>query len=313
MRMLRVTALVMLIGLVPLGIVAVVIHNKDVAAEKARVDRNLAHQVDAEQNALTDYFDRARSIDLLSAQNPAFTDFYSQPGTLAQKIHRVSATNRQVNSALLYLAHLYPTTIGEACFIDRSGPELAREVKGVPATVADLSPDESHNPFFAGTWATPVGEVYQHQPYVSPDTHEWVISNSTVLANRRGFVHFEITVESFRAQANRIARGTDQIIDVIDARTGRVVFQSNRPQAIGAPLGNPRERRLTSIAARGSPSGAIKLAGGCARPTSASSSRRATRTTGTSSRMRRSPRRRCSVRWDGRSSPSLECSWCWPS
>ncbi|MDX6525542.1 MAG: hypothetical protein QOI43_1053, partial [Gaiellales bacterium] len=54
--MLRVTALVMLIGLVPLGVVAVVIHNKDVAAEKARVDRNLTHQVDAEQNALRDYF-----------------------------------------------------------------------------------------------------------------------------------------------------------------------------------------------------------------------------------------------------------------
>jgi hypothetical protein len=262
MRMLRVTALVMLIGLVPLAVVAVVIHNKDVAAEKARVDRNLAHQVDAEQNVLRDYFDRARSIDLLSAQNPAFTAFYAQPGTLAEKIHRGSATNRQVNNALLYLAHLYPTTIGEACFIDRSGPELAREVKGVRATVADLSPDESHNPFFAGTWATPVGEVYQHQPYVSPDTHEWVISNSTVLANGRGFVHFEITVESFRAQAKRITSGTDQIIDVIDAKTGRVVFQSNRPQAIGAPLGDPSERRLTSIAARGAPSGTTNIAGG---------------------------------------------------
>jgi hypothetical protein len=37
--------------------------------------RNLAHQIDTEQNVLTDYFDRARSIDLLSAQNPAFTTF----------------------------------------------------------------------------------------------------------------------------------------------------------------------------------------------------------------------------------------------
>jgi len=254
--------LLLLIGLVPLGVVAVVVHNKDVAAEKARVDRNLAHQVDTEQNALTDYFDRARSIDLLSAQNPAFTDFYAQPGTLAAKIHRHSSTNRQVNRALLYLARLYPTTIGEACFIDRTGPELAREVKGTQATIADLSPDESHNPFFAGTWATPVGQVYQHQPYVSPDTHEWVISNSTVLANRRGFVHFEITVESFRAQAKRIALGTGQVIDVIDAKTGRVIFQSNRRQAIGAPLGNPRERRLTSITARGGPTGTINLAGG---------------------------------------------------
>jgi hypothetical protein len=260
--MLRVVALVMLIGLVPLAVVAVVIHKKDVAAEKARVDRNLAHQVDAERNALSDYFDRARSIDLLSAQNPAFTDFYAQPGTLEQKINRGGVTNRQVNHALLYLASLYPATIGEACFIDRAGRELAREVKGVQAPIADLSADESHNPFFAGTWATPVGQVYQHQPYISPDTHEWVISNSTVLPNRLGLVHFEITVESFRAQARQLTRGTDQVIAVIRAKTGRVLFRSDHRQVIGAPLGEPRERRFTSIATRGGFTGTTNLAGG---------------------------------------------------
>jgi hypothetical protein len=260
--MLRVMVLVMLIGLVPLAVVAVVIHNKDVAAAKARVDRNLAHQVDAERNALNDYFDRARSIDLLSAQNPAFTDFYAQPGTLEEKIHRESLTNREVNRALLYIANLYPTTIGEACLIDRSGRELAREVKGVQAPIADLSADESHNPFFAGTWKTPVGQVYQQTPYVSPDTHEWVISNSTVLPNRLGFVHFEITVESFRAQARRLTRGTDQLIAVIDATSGRVVFRSDHPQAVGAPLGDPRERRFTAIASQGGIAGTANVAGG---------------------------------------------------
>jgi hypothetical protein len=254
--------LVLLIGLVPLGVVAVVIHNKDVAAAKARVDRNLAHEVDAERNALSDYFDRARSIDLLSAQNPAFTDFYAQPGALEQKIHSGSATNRQVNRALLYLASLYPTTIGEACMIDRGGRELAREVKGVQAPIADLSTDESHNPFFAGTWRTPVGHVYQHTPYVSPDTHEWVISNSTVLTNRRAFVHFEITVESFRAQAQRLTRGSGHLIAVVDARSGRVVFRSDRPQAVGAPLGDPGERRFAAIATRGGFSGTTNVAGG---------------------------------------------------
>jgi hypothetical protein len=260
--MLRVMVLVLLIGLVPLAVVAVVIHNKDVAAAKARVDRNLAHQVDAERNALNDYFDRARSIDLLSAQNPAFDAFYVQPGTLEQKIHSGSSTNRQVNRALLYLASLYPTTIGEACVIDRGGLELAREVKGVQAPIADLSADESHNPFFAGTWKTPVGHVYQHTPYVSPDTHEWVISNSTVLPNQRAFVHFEITVESFRAQAQRLTQGSDQLIAVVDGGTGRVVFRSNRPQAVGAPLGDPRERRFAAIVAQGGLTGTTNVAGG---------------------------------------------------
>ena len=260
--MLRVVALVMLIGLVPLAVVAVTLRNKDVAAQKARIDRNLAHQVDAEANALGDYFDRARSIDLLSAQNPSFIAFYAEPGTLEEKIHRAGDTTKQINQALLYLASLYPTTIGEACLIDKNGREIAREVRGLQAPVADLSADESGNPFFTGTWATPVGHVYQMRPYVSPDTKEWVISNSTVLPNRLGFVHFEITVESFRAQAARLTRGTGQRIAVINAKTGRVVFASDHDQRIGAPLGVPGERRFTAISAHGAASGFSDLGSG---------------------------------------------------
>ena len=260
--MLRVVALVMLIGLLPLAVVAVVIHNRDVADGKARVDRNLSHQVDAESNALSDYFDRARSIDLLSAQNPSFAAFFQQAGSLDSQIHASSVVNREVNNALVYLASLYPTTIGEACFIARNGRELAREVKGVRAAVADLSPDESRNPFFAGTWATPVGQVYQMRPYVSPDTHEWVISNSTVLKNHLGFVHFEITVESFRAQAALLTRATDERIAVVDGKTGHVIFASDRPQRIGAALGAPHDARFARIVRGGAVQGMTDVAGG---------------------------------------------------
>ena len=46
------------------------------------------------------------------------------------------------------------------------------------------------------------GQVHQTAPYVSPDTKEWVIANATLIPQRdgrkRAFVHFEVTVESFR-------------------------------------------------------------------------------------------------------------------
>ncbi|HKQ01497.1 MAG TPA: hypothetical protein VJ735_14320 [Actinomycetes bacterium] len=43
------------------------------------------------------------------------------------------------NAALGYLEELFPDSIGEACFIDRAGPENARMVRGVRATLQDLA------------------------------------------------------------------------------------------------------------------------------------------------------------------------------
>jgi hypothetical protein len=91
-----------------------------------------------------------------------------------------------VNQALAYLEELFPGSIGEACFIDRAGAENARVVRGARALPKDLMPEESMNPFFAPTFALRPGQVYQARPYESPDTGEWVISNSTLLPTGDG-------------------------------------------------------------------------------------------------------------------------------
>src|SRR5213076_889172 len=95
---------------------------------------------------LSDYFARARSLTLLSSVNPAFAQFYALPGDRLTKIHDHPALLREVNEGLGHLETLYPGSIGEACFIDRSGAEVARTVRGVRAQVSDLSSDESKNP-----------------------------------------------------------------------------------------------------------------------------------------------------------------------
>jgi len=231
--------------------------------QRLAVDHTLTDAADQDASRISAYFDRARSIMLLTAHNPAFRSFYTQPGGRAEKVDAHGIVVQQGEAALRYLEQLYPNSIGEACFIDRTGPENARYVRGVRARVADLSPDESGNPFFAPTFHLRPGEVFQARPYVSPDTHEWVISNSTPVPGT-GFpaaaiVHYEITVESFRREAAALAGRLE--IAIVDAETGRVVADSGRRQRIGAPLGSPDDQRFGALIGEGATTGSLTVGG----------------------------------------------------
>ena len=225
------------------------------------LDGALANKTSEEAQVLADYFSRAQSIDRLTANNPAFRHFYRLGGDRAATLRAGGPVLAEVNQALAYLERLFPSSIGEACFIDRAGPENARVVRGVQASPKQLSPDESGNPFFAPTFALAHGQVYQASPYVSPDTHQWVISNSTLMPtpdrSKRAIVHFEITIDSFRQVAARLAGHFD--VAVVDARSGAVVVDSRRPQRVRAPLGSPDDHRFGPIVQAGLPSGSRLL------------------------------------------------------
>ena len=263
-RSTRVAFVVLLIGLVPVSVIAFVQHAAAAKATHRQLDESLANAAAAEAESLGAEFDKGRALDLTVAQNPAFTDLYALPGSLSDRIVRGGPVLDNVNAALTYLERsVYPDSIGEACFIDRGGKELARAVAGVRAPAGDLSPDEtSNNPAFRPTLSTPVGHVYQASPYVSPDTHEWVISNSTMLPNRHALVHFELTVESFRRHAAAVVRGSELRLAVVSARTGHVVLQSDEPQRKGAALGAPGEKRFGALIHSGRAVGAADVAGG---------------------------------------------------
>jgi diguanylate cyclase (GGDEF)-like protein len=231
--------------------------------KRLALDHALTNQVDNEAAQLDEYFERARSINLLTAHNPGFHDFYAAPGRRLDKVKAHGSAIRRAEAALAYLEQLYPASIGEACFIDRNGAENGRYVRGVRAALKNLSPDESGNPFFKPTFALRPGQVYQAQPYVSPDTQEWVISNSTPVPGTgypaAAIVHFEITLESFRREAASVAAERD--VAIVDARTGRVVVDSRSPQRIGAPLGRPADRRFVRLAAELKSSGTATIDG----------------------------------------------------
>ena len=250
-RTLKLTALIVAIGLVPLLIVGVLIAQR--GSDHAAVDSALVSRANVQATELEAGFARGRTIALLMASNPSFADFYLEPGTRMQKVAAQGPTIDRVHKALTYLETLYPGQIGEVCFIDKSGVENARVVRGDRALPADLS-DESKNAFFQPSFAQRLGSVYQSPPYVSPDTDEWVIANTTPIPGPSGaiagIIHFELTIDSFRTAAARFS-GSDEVA-IVDADTGNVVVNSRQPQRIGAKLGDPTDRRFVDLAgARG--------------------------------------------------------------
>ncbi len=261
MRRLSLTALIVAIALLAPSLgVAVNEHNGHRAAAERAMDGEAATHA----SMLDASMGRARTITLVVAHNAAFRGFYLQPGSRTSKLRPGSTYVDGANDALVYLESLFPTQIGELCFIDRGGSENARVVHGQRAPVADLSPDEASNPFFGPTFALRPGQVFQSRPYVSPDTHDWVIGNATPIplgAQRRSvaIVHYELSVESFRRQL-RADDGVNGLY-LIDARTGRVVIDSSRPQHVGAPLGAPGDRRFAALARRPASRGVTRIAG----------------------------------------------------
>jgi diguanylate cyclase (GGDEF)-like protein len=251
-----VAGIALLVGSVGLGL-------RERNAQQRSTDQALTNMATDEAAQLEEYFARSRAIMLLTAQNPAFREFYAEPGARLEKGRAQTAPVRESEQALAYLETLYPTAIGEACFIDRGGPENARFVQGERATIADLSPDESGSPFFAPTFSLQPGEVYQAQPYVSPDTHEWVIANSTPVPGTgypaAAIVHFEVTVESFRRTAAAVAKQDD--VAIVDAATGKVIVDSRYAQRIGHPLGRGHDVRFAGLVRAGAPVGVATVDG----------------------------------------------------
>src|SRR4051794_23773927 len=236
--------------------------------EVSQVERSLVAETDEHGGKLEAYFARARAIVLLTANSPAFARVLAEPGGRDAIIRRRDAALRDVTHHLRYLERLYPNSIGEACFIDADGEEFARAVRGHAARTKDLSTTEKQTVFFAPTFALGFGQVHQTRPYVSPDTKEWVVANATLIpqadGKKRAFVHFEVTVESFRREmgASKALDDNDEYeLRVIDGHTGKVIIDSSRSQRVGAALGVPSDARFAPLAREAHATGVTNVAG----------------------------------------------------
>ena len=201
--------------------------------KRQALDRDLIRDGRKHLDDINEYFGRARDLMLLQAQNDAFADFYNASGTRVDKVDSGNTSLDRAVSSLDYLQSLYGGRIGEICFIDHGGAENARLVWGKRAATAELSPDESKNPFFGPTISLGIGKVYQAAAYISPDTHDLVISNSTLLpdlpSGQSAMIHFEVSMASFA----QIGINPDVRFVIVDASTGTTLADSYHPGAAG--------------------------------------------------------------------------------
>ena len=246
MKSLKLVLLIAAIALVPLGLGVMVLKQ----SEQAQVEQDAALESEASAAAarMRDSIAETRATVLITAHNPAFRDFYRAGGDRYAKIVGEGRTMDRVNGALLYLSGLYPKSIVLASFIDGSGAENARIVRGTRDAPQLLADDVSRDAFFRPALALPEGRVHQSRPHVSRNAGEWVVSYSTQVPRRFGsaLVHVEQRVESLRRELGVSDNRFE--ITVLDARTGQVVLDSGAPQQTGSELGLPGDMRFLRLA-----------------------------------------------------------------
>lgn len=246
---LKVLALVLAIGLVPLAVAVAWVGQESQASDEAGLDRELGFEAREQAVALERSFSEAQNVTLLLAQNRAFRRFYERPGGRMAKIRAGGRELTEVEGALAYLERIYPGRVSEASFIDASGEENARIAGGRAVPPDRLSTAEERSPFFGPTKALAAGGVHQSRPYVSQGTGRPVISNSAPVmgpgGSREGMVHFELALESvLRSGAESRSRFA---VSVVDARTGGLVFDEGMIAQAGA--GQRPDRALSALVA----------------------------------------------------------------
>ena len=226
------------LGVFGLFLVATLVHAATLgrADATAKLDDQLSRVAEVQAAEIAEYFERSSALLLVAANNPAFESFYASDTSLSQRIDNGGPTTVQLNDALTFLESLYPGRLSEACFIDGSGAEIARVVDGRIALPSELSRDEKTNAFFSPTTKLNQGQVLQASPYVSPDTNDWVISNSNPIdvgQSVPAVVHFEVTLESFRQRLE----AADFDTSIVDSVTATVVAQHDLEINNTSPLG----------------------------------------------------------------------------
>lgn len=217
---------------------AMIVHQQTVVTSEARA--SAAQRAAASADELGRTFRTWRTELLVAAANPTLQEWYRRP-------HDRGRLRPVVDRGLLTLHSVDADLFDEVCLIDVDGQEQARQVRGESTPAADLSPDESVNPFFAPTLDLEATHVHRNAPYVSPDSHRWVISNSTPLYvddKLEGIVHFEANLDRLRVQLAAVG-APDRVIQVVDPERGVVITDSRSTEPRGArPLLRTSQQRL---------------------------------------------------------------------
>jgi PAS domain S-box-containing protein len=218
-------------------------------AEQAETTLRRQNEIVADQ--IADLTDKASGELLLARQNPEFNRYFLAPDEATRQ-----AALADIQSLMLYLQDRF--AIDEICWIRDNGAEIARCAQGGLARLDELSLDESGGPFFQPTMALNDGEVYlSPTPYVSPDSHRWVVAFATPLVlpdgRKAGIFHFEIPLGWFAAKVESNAlRGGHSFLMTKDGQLLVHPQLDQFRQAAGIDASNPDQADFPLAAASGS-------------------------------------------------------------
>ncbi len=191
-------------------------------------DGRLDDQARTVEQVLDDMMISASSDIRLARRNEIFDRALGDtPGQL------LPADRQHVEEAITYLGDRYQ--VDEICVIRATGLETARWVGGQGvAPIAGLSPDERlNNPALLPTVPLADDSFYQSSPYVSPDSHRWVVGIATPIVldsgEHAGILHFEIPIARFAAELDGASFGGTSYNILFD-RTGHLLVH---PQLAG--------------------------------------------------------------------------------
>jgi methyl-accepting chemotaxis protein len=248
-RSLRVPALVVGVTLVACAAAMGVVGGRTTAAAAERRDQELSVRSQYVATLLAQTFERARTTELVLANDQAFRAFADAPGDREAKIADRKGVVAPVADSLRYVGTLFPGVVDSTGFVDPTGDENARVVGSRSVLSGDL-----HNlrgsAWFGPARALDLGEVYRTAPYQSLDTGAWVVTFASPVfdgSEKLGVVHVELTMDSLRTEVvNNAGTAT---VRVLDPDTGAVILDSRYTQGADADLGRPDDHTFTGTTA----------------------------------------------------------------
>jgi diguanylate cyclase (GGDEF)-like protein/PAS domain S-box-containing protein len=232
-------------GILALALGAGAITVVEVSDQTAReADVRLDRHAEAIAQDVAALFANASRDVRLARRNPTYDSVLSNTWTAV-----TSAERATVDTSLTYVANRY--RVDEICLIRSTGAEVGRWNGGSTAAPADLSVDESGNPFFEPAMRLTDDQVFVTDPYVSPDSGRWVYGFATpvVIASGvpTGVLHFEIPLARLAEVVADEPFGTAGLTVVVD-REGRIVSAP-----LGAPLRTGSAIDVAQVAAPNTP------------------------------------------------------------
>lgn len=186
------------VSLVILG--AVLISSRG-STEKTRLDTALMTSAGEKGALVSTELERVRALALVTARIPPFSELYADGGSLAAKIAAVAGPFREINNALKYDHQLYPGRFVEVGYVDVTGQERARVVRGVETPIRRLERDVRAWPSFRQGVSTPVGAARVTMPFMSPTAHVPVTAATTAVSvggRVRAYVEIELALSALR-------------------------------------------------------------------------------------------------------------------